>query len=278
MSKKRKLVARKRRLDAAVQAIQQKWGTQAIHKGKSSVADSAVPCLPTGLLSLDRILSTSGNSGTDVQEARHQGGLPLGHISEMIGQPTSGKRTLALRVLAHTQRRHPCVYIDLAQTFDPAYAAACKVDLSRLSIATPANPRQALNLIGDLTAGGHFALIVFDSTAELLTEAMPESATAAMLRRLLQTLHGKHCVLLFLTTPFFGEADSAHNYPAGFNLAQAAALRLLIDRDRWLRRRDGNIQGYEAQVKVLRHRWGRVGRQTSVQITFNGVHVQSPDD
>ena len=110
---------KKRRLEAAVQAVQLKWGQQALHKGTLPTATSSPPSLSTGLPTLDRVLRI--------------GGLPLGHISELIGQPTSGKRTLALHILAQSQRRYPCLYLDLTRTLDPAYAAACHVDLSRFS-------------------------------------------------------------------------------------------------------------------------------------------------
>ena len=93
---------KKRRLEAAVQAVQLKWGQQALHKGTLPTATSSPPSLSTGLPTLDRVLRI--------------GGLPLGHISELIGQPTSGKRTLALHILAQSQRRYPCLYLDLTQT------------------------------------------------------------------------------------------------------------------------------------------------------------------
>jgi hypothetical protein len=216
--------------------------------------------LPTGLNALDHILAI--------------GGLPLGHISELIGQPTSGKRTLALHMLAHAQQRHACVYIDLAQTFDPVYAAACRVNLARLAIAAPARPAQALDLAHDLAAGGKFGLIVFDSTAELLTEAMPAAVAAAVLRRLRQALLDRPTALLFITTPYFGAAGSLDgNYPPGFDLEQAAAMRLLVQRARW-RRDGGRIAGYSARLVVQRNRWGRPGQETTVHVTFNGVKLQ----
>ena len=257
----------KRRLEAAVQAIQQKWGPQALHKGALPAARSAVATLPTALPHLDRILPAGDRPGG-------QGGLPLGHISELIGQPTSGKRTLALSILAQAQRRYAGIYVDLAQTFDPAYAAACHVDLSRLVIAVPPTPAHALDLLCDLATGGHFGLIVFDSTAELLTVSSPPATLAAVLRRLRHVLEGKACALLLLTTPSFGEPGASTNYPAGFDLEQAAALRLLIDRQRWLRRPDRSIGGYEAQITVLRSRWSAPGRQAKVRISFNGVRVE----
>jgi len=253
---------KKRRLEAAVQAVQLKWGQQALHKGTLPTATPSPPCLSTGLSTLDRVLRI--------------GGLPLGHISELIGQPTSGKRTLALHILAQSQRRYPCLYLDLAQTFDPAYAAACRVDLSRLVIAAPASPAEALDLVCDLASGGHFGLVVFDSTAELQGRALPTGTAAAALRRLRQALNDKGCALLFLTTPWPEASESSNPYPPGFDLAQAAALRLEVSRQRWLRQR-GTMRGYEARVMVLRSRWSEPGGQATVRIMLDGLRVaESP--
>ena len=247
----------KKRLEAAVQAIQGKWGAQALQRGAHPDPGSApVPSLSTGLAALDHILAI--------------GGLPLGHISELIGQPTSGKRTLALHILAHAQRRQPCLYIDLAQTFDPVYAAACRVNLAQLAIAAPSSPSQALDLVCDLAAGGRFGLLIFDSTDELLGKTLPAGAAATSLRRLRQKLLDQPTVLLFLTTPRGG--DSPDNYLPGFAISQLAAVRLMVQRARW--QHDGaRITGYSARIAVLRHRWAAPGQETTVRVTFNGVHL-----
>lgn len=244
-----------KRLEATVQAVQQKWGQQALHKGTLPTATASTPSLPTGLPTLDRILGI--------------GGLPLGHISELIGQPTSGKRTLALHILAQAQPRTPCLYLDLARTFDPAYAAACRVDLSRLAIAAPASPAKALDLAYDLANSGHFGLVIFDSTAELRSAALPGAGAA--LRRLRQALTGKASALLFLTSP-----EPSDPYPPGFDLSQAAALRLEVTRQRWLRQR-GSVRGYEARITVLRTRWSEPGGQTTVRVRLDGVRVTERD-
>lgn len=247
----------KKRLEAAVQAIQGKWGAQALQKG-ARPSHLPVPSLSTGLAALDHILAI--------------GGLPLGHITELVGQPTSGKRTLALHILAHAQERHPCLYIDLARTFDPAYAAACRVNLARLAIAAPASPSQALDLACDLAAGGRFGLLIFDSTAELRNATLPPAAAAAALRRLRQTLLDQPTALLVLTTPRAGAVDAPDNYPAGFALPQAAAVRLAVQHARW--QRDGaRIAGYSARIAVLRHHWAAPGQEITVRVTFNGVHL-----
>ena len=52
-------------------------------------------------------------------------------------------------------------------------------------------------------------------------------------------------------------------------------MRLTLQRERW--QRDGSrIAGYSARVAVLRHRWAAPGQETTVRVTFNGVHLQAP--
>src|ERR1700760_2835012 len=72
----------------------------------------------TGIASLDDVL---------------QGGLPVGAMSEMVGPECSGRTSVALSFLAQiTQAGKVCCWIDVANTFDPASAAAAGVDLKRL--------------------------------------------------------------------------------------------------------------------------------------------------
>lgn len=68
------------------------------------------PCCPTGLVRLD---------------ARLGGGFPRGRLSELCGPPSSGRTSLATRLLAETLGRGVlAAWIDLADAFDPASAAA----------------------------------------------------------------------------------------------------------------------------------------------------------
>ena len=61
------------------------------------------------------------------------GGLPRGHLSEIVGGVSSGKTTLAWAWLAAATRRGETVaLVDTFDRFDPATAAACGIDLTRL--------------------------------------------------------------------------------------------------------------------------------------------------
>ena len=77
-------------------------------------ADMNVDVIPTGSLTLDLALGV--------------GGLPKGRIIEIYGPESSGKTTLALHVLAETQKQGGEVaFVDAEHALDPEYAAALGV-------------------------------------------------------------------------------------------------------------------------------------------------------
>jgi hypothetical protein len=61
------------------------------------------------------------------------GGLPLGAITELTGDRSGGRTTLALATLAEVTRQDAsCAYVDVSDALDPVSAAALGVDLRRL--------------------------------------------------------------------------------------------------------------------------------------------------
>jgi recA bacterial DNA recombination protein len=122
--------------------------------------------VPTGIADLD---------------TRLQGGIPRGHLSEVVGARSSGRLAVLLSALAGaTTRGEAVAFIDPLDMFDPASAAASGVDFSRMlwirgeasrgsrvSLSCEYGTRQkcvdtavkALNLV--LQAGG-FGLVVLD--------------------------------------------------------------------------------------------------------------------
>jgi hypothetical protein len=122
--------------------------------------------VPTGIADLD---------------ARLRGGIPRGHLSELVGARSSGRLTLAVSALAGaTARGEAVALVDPLDVFDPVSAAASGIDFSRMlwvrgeatssariSLTCEYGTLQksldravkSLNLI--LQAGG-FGLVVFD--------------------------------------------------------------------------------------------------------------------
>lgn len=246
---------KRKRLEATVAAIQQRWGSKALRPGdEARRAAAAVSRIPTGFAELDGLLA---------------GGIPRARLAELLGSPTSGMVTLALKIIAHAQAAgDTAAYIDLGATFDPDYAARCQVYLARLLLVRPRSGREALEITQTLINGRGVGVLVFDAVPHLLAE--PPAALAAALDGLPALLASSPCAPLFLTPLRFGGAMSAANYPAGFGLPHYASLRLLLEKERWLEK-GPDIRGYQARVVVLKNKLGRAGGRAKIAITFNGT-------
>ena len=220
---------------AALAAIQQHWGADALHLARPSDSPG---CLSTGFAVLDQLLN---------------GGWPRGRLTELWGQPTSGMTTLALRALAAAQAQPGiAVYLDLPAAFDPEYAAGCGVQLSRLLLVRPVqHPIDAAGILTDVVAGGLAGIVVVNASMPLpLAERKP---LLAALERTPPALARSGGVLLLL---------SSHQTPL---TSPAAALRLRVEREAWLEAGGG----YQTRVAVLKHKAAADGGQVCLPIRLN---------
>jgi recombination protein RecA len=240
---------RRRQLDSAIAAIQQRYGVRAVTRGRA--ISPPVAYIPTGFPALDQALGL--------------GGLPRGHVCELVGPATSGKTTLALKFLAQAQAAGArglgtVGYIDQALYFDPDYAYRCGVDLSRLLVGTAHDLREALATTEALAHGGSLSALVLDVLDFLWADSAAAPCLAATFDRLPAFLERSHTALLVL------RESAAQSVPA----LHQAAVRLHIVRERWIERY-GDVRGYEARVDILRNRFGPEGRQVKIEIEFNGT-------
>lgn len=249
---------RKQRLEATIAAIKRRWGPDAIRRLEQRTA--GFPHISTAFPDLDNALA--GISG-----------VPRGRMTEILGQPTSGMTTLALKILANAQMEgDTAAYLDLGQTFDPDYAARCEVDLDRLLLVRPQNGLEALEIVHALVASRGLGVLVFDDVSHLLAEPARAQAMAALLHQIPPILAQSPCALIFLTPLKFGDAMSWANYPPGFAVPHYATVRLLIQRERWLGKgRDTLGGGYQAQARILKNKLGPAGQRVKIAVTFNGV-------
>ena len=249
--------AKQKKLEMTVLQIQRRWGPKALRKLEVSKAGAEVPHIPTGFGKLDKALGI--------------GGIPRSRISEIIGPVTSGKTTIALKIIAHAQgQKDAAAYIDLSQTFDPDYAFRCGVDLTKLVIVQPNSGREALAIANSLVLSRSLGVIVFDSVSSLLGESPSPQLMSEALRQFSGSLADSACALLFLTSLYFGGPSSKDNYPSGLALSHYASLRLLVERERWIKRY-GDVRGYTAEVEVIKNKLAPAGKKVSVSITFNGT-------
>jgi len=144
-------------LDAALKQIEKTYGAGSIMR-LSPDAIRHIPGISTGALSLDLALGGRG--------------MPCGRICELFGPEGSGKTTLALHVLAESQKTGGvAAFIDAEHAMDPTWARKLGVNLEELLISQPDTGEQALEICEMLVRSNAVDVIVLDSVAALIPKA-----------------------------------------------------------------------------------------------------------
>jgi recombination protein RecA len=242
--------SRHRKLDAVVSRLQVQYGPRALRRASVLEMRDPIARLSTTFPALDAALS----------DLRAPGGVPRGRLTELSGPATSGKVTLAAKVLAaaHADRGALVTWLDLAHTCDPDYLQRCGLDLDRLLVVRPEDALDALAVTLYLVESNTLTALVFDSLSHLPVGR--DAHIAGSLARLAEIVVHTRTAVLFLTE------TAAEHQP----LAHLAALRLRLTREHWLMQ-GGDVRGYEAQVEILKQRQGRAEVRVPIRIVFNGT-------
>ena len=124
------------------------------------------------------------------------GGIPKNRISEIRGNYSAGKTTIALKTIAEFQKLHPkgrAAFIDVERSVDLQYAERLGVDLSRTWLAIPDSGEQGIDIICDfLGINDYDIFLVVDSIAALVPmaeiEASAEQQSMGLQARLINKL------------------------------------------------------------------------------------------
>ena len=144
-------------LEAAISQIDENFGKGSVMKLGQQAAIN-IEAISTGSLSLDLALGI--------------GGLPKGRVVEIYGPESSGKTTLALEVVAESQKNSGiCGFIDAEHALDPVYAKKLGVKTEELLISQPDTGEQALEIADTLIKSGSISVLVIDSVAALTPRA-----------------------------------------------------------------------------------------------------------
>ncbi|HCK81265.1 MAG TPA: recombinase RecA, partial [Candidatus Competibacteraceae bacterium] len=149
---------KKKALAGALTQIERQFGKGAVMRLGDTSISRDVMTVSTGSLGLDIALGI--------------GGLPRGRVTEIYGPESSGKTTLALQVIAESQRQGGCAaFVDAEHALDPIYAAKLGVNVDDLLISQPDTGEQALEIADMLVRSGAVDTLVIDSVAALTPKA-----------------------------------------------------------------------------------------------------------
>ncbi|MCV3728672.1 recombinase RecA [Ureaplasma miroungigenitalium] len=116
-----------------------------------------IACISTGSLQIDNITGVNG--------------IPVGRITEIFGNESSGKTTIALQTAAECQKNGgKVVFIDMEGSFDINYAKKLGINTSTLIIAQPTTGEIAFEMIETLLKTNNINLIIVDSVAAMIPE------------------------------------------------------------------------------------------------------------
>ena len=242
-------------LKLTMDKIEKSYGKGTIMKLGDESIDDTIQAISTGSVGLDIALGVNG--------------VPKGRVVEIYGPESSGKTTLALHIIAESQKRGGiCAFIDAEHAFDRFYAQKLGVDAKELLISQPDNGEQALEITENLIRSGAIDVVVIDSVAALTpkSEIEGEMGDSKMglqarlmsqaLRKLTSIIGKTGCCCIFINQlrekigVMFGNPETT---TGGNALKFYASVRLDIRRIGQIKDNE-NIIGNRIRVKVVKNK------------------------
>ncbi len=241
--------------------------------------DKPQEIIKTGNLNLDSILGC--------------GGIPKSRITEIYGNESSGKTTIALQVAKQsTLVKEKVLYIDMECTLNIEYIRHNGIDFEFMTICRPKNGEKAFAIIEDALKENLYSLIIIDSVAAMnseseLDESIEENTKIGLharlmsrgLRRIQNPLSNSNTAIIFINQLrekigiMYGNPETT---TGGKALKFFSTLRIEVKKIDLIKNGQDKI-GIKSKLTIVKNKLAKPFETCTINIYFNEGYDNTMD-